>query len=159
MFVLTWNWDEILGWKLSQILTAKNSFWPANFSFGLKYVLRMSTFAGFFIFLMLTNMTSLLPHTVAQPTKWRFLPKNLSQLVIFVIELAFTWSWVDKYYQNLIFKVSFLCQKSLDSFLFFSLKNKNLAHLLITSIFLITLFSKMMSIFDSSPITPILKIQ
>ena len=36
------------------------------------------------------SMTSLLPHTVAQPTKWRFLPKNLSQLVIFVIELAFT---------------------------------------------------------------------
>ena len=36
------------------------------------------------------SMTSLLPNTVAQPTKWRFLPKNLSQLVIFVIELAFT---------------------------------------------------------------------
>ena len=36
------------------------------------------------------SMTSLLPHTVAQPTKWRFLPRNLSQLVIFVIELAFT---------------------------------------------------------------------
>ena len=28
-------------------------------------------------------MTSLLAHTVAQPTKWRFLPKNLNQLVIF----------------------------------------------------------------------------
>ena len=38
-----------------------------------------------------SSMTSLLPHTVAQPTKWRFLPKNLSQLVIFVIGLAFTW--------------------------------------------------------------------
>ena len=36
------------------------------------------------------SMTSLLPHTVAQPTKWRFLPKNLSHLVIFVIELTFT---------------------------------------------------------------------
>ena len=36
------------------------------------------------------SMTSLLPHTVAQPTKWRFLPKNLNQLVIFVIGLAFT---------------------------------------------------------------------
>ena len=36
------------------------------------------------------SMTLLLSHTVAQPTKWRFLPKNLSQLVIFVIELAFT---------------------------------------------------------------------
>ena len=36
------------------------------------------------------SMTSLLVHTVAQPTKPRFLPKNLSQLVIFVIELAFT---------------------------------------------------------------------
>jgi hypothetical protein len=31
-----------------------------------------------------------LAHTVAQPTKWRFLPKNLNQLVIFVIELEFT---------------------------------------------------------------------
>jgi hypothetical protein len=31
------------------------------------------------------RMTSLLPHTVAQPTKWRLLTKNLSQLVIFVI--------------------------------------------------------------------------
>ena len=29
-------------------------------------------------------------HKVAQSTKWRFLPKNLSQLVIFVIGLAFT---------------------------------------------------------------------
>ena len=38
-----------------------------------------------------TSMTSLLPLTVAQPTKWRFLPKNSSQLVIFVIGLAFTW--------------------------------------------------------------------
>ena len=36
------------------------------------------------------NMTSLLQHTIAQPTKWRFLPKNLSQLVIFVIEVALT---------------------------------------------------------------------
>ena len=36
------------------------------------------------------SMTSLLPHTVAHPNKWRFLPKNLSQLVIFEIELAFT---------------------------------------------------------------------
>ena len=38
-----------------------------------------------------SSMTSLFAHTVAQPTKWRFLPKNLSQLVIFVIGLAFTW--------------------------------------------------------------------
>ena len=37
------------------------------------------------------SMTSLLAHTVAQPTKQRFLPKNLSQLIIFVIGLAFTW--------------------------------------------------------------------
>ena len=56
------------------------------------------------------SMTSLLAHTVALPTKCRFLPKNLSQLVIFVIELAFTWSWVNKNHQNLIFKVNFLCQ-------------------------------------------------
>ena len=60
----------------------------------------------------LISMTSLLPHTVAQPTKWRFLPKNWSQLVIFVIGLAFTWVWGDKSHQNLIFKVNFLCQKS-----------------------------------------------
>ena len=43
-----------------------------------------------------TSMTPLLPQTVAQPTKWRFLPKNWSQLVIFVIGLAFTWSRVHK---------------------------------------------------------------
>ena len=42
------------------------------------------------------SMTSLLAHIVAQPTKWRFLPKNLSQLVIFVIGLVYTWSWGDK---------------------------------------------------------------
>ena len=36
------------------------------------------------------SMTSLFAHKVAQPTKLRFLPKNLSQLVIFVIELGFT---------------------------------------------------------------------
>ena len=57
-------------------------------------------------------MTSLFAHKVAQPTKWRFLPKNLSQLVIFGIGLAFTWVWGDKNPQNLIFKVNFLCQKS-----------------------------------------------
>ena len=44
----------------------------------------------------LLSMTSLLAHTDAQRTKWRFLPKNLNQLVIFVIELAFTWSRIDK---------------------------------------------------------------
>ena len=37
-----------------------------------------------------TSMTSLLANRVAQPTKWRFLPKNLNQLVIFVIGLVFT---------------------------------------------------------------------
>ena len=42
------------------------------------------------------SMTSLLPHTVAQPTKWRFLPKNSNQLFISIFELAFTWLWVDK---------------------------------------------------------------
>ena len=60
----------------------------------------------------LHSMTSLLLHTVAQPTKWRFLPKNSSQLIIFVIGLVFTWVWGDKNHQNLIFKVNFLCQKS-----------------------------------------------
>jgi hypothetical protein len=39
---------------------------------------------------MVSSMTLLLSHTVAQPSKWRFLPKNLRQLFIFVIELAFT---------------------------------------------------------------------
>ena len=43
------------------------------------------------IVFMYSSMTSLLAYTVAQPTKWRFLPKNLNQLVIFVIGLAFTW--------------------------------------------------------------------
>ena len=42
------------------------------------------------------SMTSLFAHKVAQLTKLRFLPKNLSQLVIFVIGLAFTWVWGDK---------------------------------------------------------------
>ena len=41
--------------------------------------------------IMWTRITSLLAHTVAQSTKRRFFPKNLSQLVIFVIGLAFTW--------------------------------------------------------------------
>ena len=41
-------------------------------------------------------MTSLLVHTVAQGTKWRSLPKNLNQLIIFVIGLSFTWSRVNK---------------------------------------------------------------
>jgi hypothetical protein len=36
---------------------------------------------------MKDSMTSLLVQTVAQPTKWRFLPKNLNQLAIFVIGL------------------------------------------------------------------------
>ena len=61
---------------------------------------------------MYISVTSLLPNTVAQPTKWIFLPKNSSQLAIFVIGLAFTWVWGDKNHQNLIFKVNFLCQKS-----------------------------------------------
>ena len=39
---------------------------------------------------LVTSMTSLLTHTVAQPTKWTLLPKNLIYLVIFVIELVFT---------------------------------------------------------------------
>ena len=60
----------------------------------------------------LVSMTSVLTHTVAQLTKWRRLPKNLSWLVIFVIGLAFTWSWVNKNHQNLIFKVNFLLQIS-----------------------------------------------
>ena len=45
---------------------------------------------------MFISMTSLFAHKVAQPTKSRFLPKNLSQLVIFVIGLAITWVCGDK---------------------------------------------------------------
>ena len=60
------------------------------------------------IMVVLLGMTSLLAYKVAQPTKRIFLPKDMSQLVIFVVELAFTWSWVNK---NLILKVNFLCQK------------------------------------------------
>ena len=41
---------------------------------------------------MVASMTSLFAHKVAQPTK----PKNLSQLVIFVIGLVFTWVWGNK---------------------------------------------------------------
>ena len=50
----------------------------------------------FTTYIMFISMTSLFAHKVAKPTKWRFLPKNLSQLVIFVIGLAFTWVWGDK---------------------------------------------------------------
>ena len=45
---------------------------------------------------MLFSMTLLFVHKVAQLTKWRFLPKNLSQLVIFVIGLTFIWVWGNK---------------------------------------------------------------
>ena len=41
------------------------------------------------------SMTSLMSHTVAQPTKCRFLPKKFNQLDMFVIQLAFTWSRVN----------------------------------------------------------------
>ena len=37
-----------------------------------------------------SSMTSLFAHKVAQPTKWRFLPKNLSHLAIFVIGIVST---------------------------------------------------------------------
>ena len=40
--------------------------------------------------LLTVSMTSLFKHKVALYTKWRFLPKNSSQLVVFVIGLAFT---------------------------------------------------------------------
>jgi hypothetical protein len=43
-----------------------------------------------FTLLIYFSMTSLLPRTVAQPTKWRFLFRSLSQRLIFVIELALT---------------------------------------------------------------------
>jgi hypothetical protein len=39
---------------------------------------------------MTGSMTSLLAHTVAQRTKWRFMSINLNQLVIFVIGIVFT---------------------------------------------------------------------
>ena len=47
-------------------------------------------------FFMYISMTSLSAQKVAQPTKWRFLSKNLNQLVILVIVLAFTCSWVNQ---------------------------------------------------------------
>ena len=56
-------------------------------AYRVKAFLPMNTFAAYNIHI---SMTSLLAHTVAQPTKWGFLPKNLNQLVIFVIELEFT---------------------------------------------------------------------
>ena len=65
-------------------------------------IMDVSTYSkplSFFLFLyeyINTSITSLFVHKVAQPTKWRFLPKNLSQPVIFVIGLAFTWVWGDK---------------------------------------------------------------
>ena len=62
------------------------------------------------------SLTSLLAHTLAQPTKWRFMSKNLSHLVICVINLVFTWSWVNKNHQNLIFKVNFYVKKQFYNF-------------------------------------------
>ena len=47
-------------------------------------------------------MTPLFAHTVAQPTKCRFVSKKLNQQSIFWNEIAFTWSWVEKYHQMLI---------------------------------------------------------
>ena len=47
-------------------------------------------------------MTSPLANIVAQPTKCRFWPKKLNQLNIFVICLAYSWSWVKKL-DNIIF--------------------------------------------------------
>ena len=99
------------------------------------------------------SMTSVLPHTVAEPIRWRFLPKKL---VIFVIELAFPWSWVNKNHQHLIFKVNFLCQKSVLLFWFVSVKIIRLGvqlmiyQFLITSIFEVVYFLTLGPIFVTS---------
>jgi hypothetical protein len=54
-------------------------------------------------------MTSVLAHTVAQPTKRIFLPKNLSQLVIFVTELDHELTKITKIlFSKSIFYVSLL---------------------------------------------------
>ena len=100
------------------------------------------------------SMTSLFAHKVAQPTKWRFLPKNLSLLVILVIELAFTWSWVNKNHQNLVFfqsqfsmaKVSFII------LIFVSVKIIRLGEQLIINHFLITSFFKVVQFLKLGPI-------
>ena len=63
---------------------------PFKYHISLNTILNFSKNCHFLNPYTFSSMTSLLAHTVAQPTKWRFLPKNLSQLVIFVIELAFT---------------------------------------------------------------------
>ena len=59
------------------------------------------------------SMTSLLPHTVSQPTKWRFLPKNLCQLVIdwTCVHLIMRWQKSPKFdfqSQFSISKISFI---------------------------------------------------
>ena len=57
--------------------------------------------------------------------------------------------------QNLTFKVNFLCQKSSESFWFFSLKKKHIFcywYFLITSFFKFLYFLKWCPIFDSSPL-------
>ena len=71
-------------------------FWKLSMSKLFVTVLKGLDWPEVILDLRRVSMTSLLAHTVAQPTKWRFLPKNLNQLVIFVIGLAFTWSRVDK---------------------------------------------------------------
>ena len=102
------------------------------------------------------SMTSLLPHRVAQPTKWRFLPMNLSQLVIFVIELVFTWSWVNKNCQNLISKVFSMSKISFIILIFVSVKiirlgeQRIINHFLITSFFEVVYFLKLGPIFVAS---------
>ena len=88
-----------------------------------------------------------LPHTVAQPTKWRFLPKNLSQLVIFVIVLWFTWSWkFDSQSQFSMSKISFII------LIFVPFKIIRLGEQLKINHFLITSFFEVQGV-------PILKIQ
>ena len=88
-----------------------------------------------------------LPHTVAQPTKWRFLPKNLSQLVIFVIVLWFTWSWkFDSQSQFSMSKISFII------LIFVSFKIIRLGEQLIIHHFLVTSFFEVVHFLKLGPI-------
>ena len=70
-----------------------------------------------------SSMTSLLAHTVAQPTKWRFLPKNLNQLPYarhynprFVFILP-------HFSLRLIFKSGLYCREVSNYMIFFHLRS------------------------------------
>ena len=66
-------------WNLYHAKWMHGMFYPCTFL--IKVEIELETVSHpFFKSCMYSSMTSLFAHKVAQPTKWRCLPKNLSQL-------------------------------------------------------------------------------